>query len=81
MHDDQDLSPAVAADVQAKGRRHLAVLLFVVGVIAIVFPYLIAMPAEVAANARLNSAIMGVIGIVTGILVMIVRRAPRRWTL
>lgn len=80
MRDQGDLSPEVARAVQAKGRLHLGVSLIVLGLIAVVVPQVMAIPAEVAALARTNSAIMGIIGIVMGVLVLMVRREPRRWT-
>ncbi len=91
--DDGDLSPEVAARVQRTGRLHLAIFLWILGLLCIVLPRMISMPAQdtefavtfanrtnIAEIATTNSTVMGVVGIVAGLVVFFVRRAPRRWT-
>lgn len=92
--DDGDLSPAVAEAVTKMGRRHLGLLLVVMGLLCIGLPRAIAMPEQDTANAvapddrrniaeiaTTNSTVMGIVGLVLGGLLLTAKTKPKRFTI
>jgi len=92
--DEGDMSPEVAQATSNTRRRHMGVFLILMGLLCFVLPRMIDMPAQdtkdavapedrhnIAQIATTNSAIMGAIGMLFGIVFLVVKPKERRFTM